>query len=1017
MDDDATRLDARSVDLEEDEGPTRLDLGDFDTSDAPRPLFEPPPAPTHVGRYMIIDEIGRGGMGVVFRAYDPRLQREVALKKLVAHQVSTEAQARMVREARAMAKLSHPNVVAVYDVETEDDDVVLAMELVEGQPLSRWLRTEHAWPQVLSVFAAAGRGLAAAHAAGLLHRDFKPANVIVREDGRAQVTDFGLARTPTSPSRPDYDPATEGDDGLGDASIDTQLTVVGTVVGTPPYMAPEYHLGKDLDATVDQYAFCVSLWRALTGTLPFVGPIDEQWTAKSKGPPPWPSDLKIPTPIVAAIVRGLSPSPNARWPSMESLLAALAHRPKRRDRVWALATIGALAIGAAAAATATFTGTASEACSGSEAAIAEVWGDPARASVHTAIVGIERPYAASVAKWVREDLDQRAQDWIRGHRDACEATTIRGEQSEAVMDLRMACLTRARQEFGAVVGVLQSADAPMLERTEELLGGMTNLDRCSDVVSLQEAVPPPTDPRVATAVAAVREGLSEVSALHLAARLDAADARLAAIENEASALDYPPLRTEILLRRGRIDNARGRYAEAEASLREAMREGLRWGQWHDAWNASNGLVLLVGDRLARHDAALAYVDMTMGLLAHVGMGGIEEASSRTNHGQLLLARGKLTEAEAEQRAALALYEKIRGPEHPDMARVRNNLALTLQAQGRYDEATTELLVAKHIWDVALSPDYPEASDTLMDLGIVQKAQGRLEDAEATFHGVLDNWERVLGPDHPRLFAPWLSLSNALRAQGKLDEAQAAIRRAIELSEAVHGPVHVNTALARATLALLLKARGDDQAAEAELRPAIAATEASLGREHPRALTMRGNLANILKNLKRLDEAEAELRSVLALERAALGPEHPQVAGTLHNLANVVGLAGRPEEAAPLFEQAASLREKVLGPTHRRVAMSLTGWGTGLIEQGRPQEALEPLRRAWTILEEGESAPLERARVGFAFARALWDSEEDRAQAQQLVGQVHEWFLESRGPDHPETLEVVQWLADHPASDD
>jgi serine/threonine protein kinase len=250
-----------------------------DSDAAPlRPLVD-----TGVGRYLVIGEIGRGAMGFVLRAYDPKLQREVALKRVRTGLLGDEARVRLIREARAMARLNHPNVVAVYDVElAENAGVVLVMEYVPGTTLRQWLLRDPA-PSVLQIiesFVAAGRGLAAAHTEGLLHRDFKLDNVLVGTDGRVRVTDFGLARVTADRGADESTGRRSHDDG-----DDAELTAAGTVMGTPAYMAPEQHEGRELDARADQFGFCVALWRALTRKWPFEGRGNELPEAKLAGPP------------------------------------------------------------------------------------------------------------------------------------------------------------------------------------------------------------------------------------------------------------------------------------------------------------------------------------------------------------------------------------------------------------------------------------------------------------------------------------------------------------------------------------------------------------------------------------------------------------------------------------------------------------------------------------------------------------------------------------------------------------
>jgi serine/threonine protein kinase len=243
------------------------------------------PAPTlargtAVGRYLVLDPLGAGGMGVVYAAYDPELDRKIAIKLLapsVAHGSSSSEGQRLQREARALARLSHPNVVAVYDVGIASAQVFVAMELVEGQTLGAWLSAEpRTWQQVVRCFVDAGRGLAAAHAVGLVHRDFKPDNVLVGRDGKVRVSDFGLARATQpmpgeGPSQQEGTasassvPGHEGRSGPQDGSL------TGARAGTPRYMAPEQWLGAATGPWTDQFSFCVALWEALYGELPFAG--------------------------------------------------------------------------------------------------------------------------------------------------------------------------------------------------------------------------------------------------------------------------------------------------------------------------------------------------------------------------------------------------------------------------------------------------------------------------------------------------------------------------------------------------------------------------------------------------------------------------------------------------------------------------------------------------------------------------------------------------------------------------
>jgi WD40 repeat protein/predicted Ser/Thr protein kinase len=310
-------------------------------------LFDEPLTPIKIGRFTIVRELGAGGMGVVYVAYDEQLDRRVAVKLLRRAETDTQGKARLAREAQAMARLSHPNVVTVHEVGTHQDQVFVAMEFIDGADLRKWLAQQgRGWREIVEAFRQAGEGLAAAHAAGIVHRDFKPDNVLVGNDGRVRVADFGLAhaldetlddeqREPTTSSSNQF--------GLGQS-----LTRTGALMGTPAYMAPEQYAGKRTDARTDQFAFCVALWEGLYRRRPFSGVnLVALSTAIIDGRIDEPPDeLDVPAWLRAALLRGLSPKPDERWPSMRALLDVLGNDPqvRRRRRVRLAAIVGAAAI-------------------------------------------------------------------------------------------------------------------------------------------------------------------------------------------------------------------------------------------------------------------------------------------------------------------------------------------------------------------------------------------------------------------------------------------------------------------------------------------------------------------------------------------------------------------------------------------------------------------------------------------------------------------------------------------------
>jgi serine/threonine protein kinase len=337
-----------------------------------------PERATTVARYILLDRIGAGGMGVVYSAYDPDLDRKVAIKLLHAGVGDGDdaRRLRLAREAQAMARLAHPNVVAVHDVGVHAGELFVAMALVEGRTLGAWLRAARRSPrEVLRAFAAAGRGLAAAHDAGLVHRDFKPDNVLVRDqDGQILVGDFGLAGLIDVPPRGDGEPA------------GAQVTQAGARFGTPAYMAPEQHRGDRADARADQFAFCVALYEGLYAEHPFVG------AAKLGGVDTLdalaldviagrvraaPRATQVPAWLRRVVVRGLSPAPADRWPSMAALLAALERDPRRTLRR-GLAVAGVAA--AVAAGLLMWRREPAPTCAAAGARVATAWNDATRAA-------------------------------------------------------------------------------------------------------------------------------------------------------------------------------------------------------------------------------------------------------------------------------------------------------------------------------------------------------------------------------------------------------------------------------------------------------------------------------------------------------------------------------------------------------------------------------------------------------------------------------------------------------------
>ena len=290
---------------------------------APEPPAPPTAAPQRIGRYSVLRQLGEGGMGVVYAGYDKELDRKAAVKLLRAAGLpSEERRARILREAQGLARVSHPNVVSVYEVGETQGQVFIAMEFVDGTTLTDWQERSRRWDEVLKMYRAAGEGLEAAHQAGLVHRDFKPDNVLVGKDGRARVADFGLVRGLPSEEPPRPAPMSLIDRPL----LDSPLTMQGAIMGTPAYMSPEQHRGELADSRSDQWSFCAALYEALYGSAPFAGETLAELSESVRAGRLRlaPRGKAIPARIELALRRGLSVAPTDRYPSMAVLLSALA---------------------------------------------------------------------------------------------------------------------------------------------------------------------------------------------------------------------------------------------------------------------------------------------------------------------------------------------------------------------------------------------------------------------------------------------------------------------------------------------------------------------------------------------------------------------------------------------------------------------------------------------------------------------------------------------------------------------
>jgi eukaryotic-like serine/threonine-protein kinase len=794
-------------------------------------------APERLGRFEVLSRLGRGGMGEVYEAYDPELDRKVALKvlrpELRAEPSGDAGPVRLLREAQAMARLIDPHVITVHDVGTFGDQVFVAMELVEGQTLRAWLNDRPPWKEVLAVFARAGSGLAAAHRAGLVHRDFKPDNVLMGTDGRVRVVDFGLARaiaddevdakaharTPTPEDGDSFASTTSRRPGRAPDPLQTPLTRSGAVMGTPAYMSPEQHMGRPADARSDQFSFCVALWEGLYHRRPFVGSNYAQLVHRVLGGRPTPPRVVHgPRWILQVLERGLAVDPAERHASMDALLSALNRDPSRVwRRVGVFAVVGALASAATWRLVGAERGTGEE-CANVLDRLHEVWGDERKTAVRSSLEAAVSS-GSRIADTTVQMLDEFSQDWVAAATDACAAMLVTDRQSDPVLVTREACLETRLIELDELVGMLVTADAGLALEAVQAVATLSSVQSCADVRGLQ-GWRAPTDVASRERLGRVRAQLATAKARGLLGRHDDAIALAQSVIEAAHELDDPSTEAAGLLVRGQYEERAG-SSQAEHTLREAVRRAdvardhvtrthaliqLVWvvGQDSKRYEEARGLAaearavlkvlggvpilearldnnLGVAAKVARqHAAALEAYERALHTQVELfGEEHPETARTLANLGTVLGLEGQHAEAEAMLRRALASFEAVLGDEHPLVAIVVGNLGQNLDGQKRTSEALPLLERSLAIRQANFDPTHPVIARSHYNLGIVLKAAGEHARAVQQFEIGLELRTRESDENDPSLHPWWAMLGLCYLELGQLEQAIPWLERALE----------------------------------------------------------------------------------------------------------------------------------------------------------------------------------------------------------------------------------------------
>lgn len=934
-----------------------------------------------VGPYLVLSVLARGGMGVVYIAYHPELDRRVALKLIGAPEDSPEQQARLLREAQAMARLSHPNVVAVHDAGIWQGRVYIAMELVAGDTFDQWLaRRERPWTEVVEVLVDAGQGLAAAHAAGLVHQDIKPENILVDLGGRARVTDFGIARTVRLDAAPPEDgeahagqageaadttpggtvlirrraapePAFEGAySGGGRLLAPSRATTLGgTVAGTPAYMAPEQLYGEAADPRSDQFSFCVTAYEALCGTRPFH--TTSEYLDQGAPPLTFPN-AKVPRRISDALLRGLSVEANQRFPNLAALLAELSPIAERRYR-WVAALV--LAVAAVGAGLGVIEQRRANACTGFETALEAPWGPSAREDTRRAFLATGLAWAE--ATWTRTDaaMNEYADTWLTGRQRACEAAR-RSEQPKELLAARVACLERRLDELAVLSTVFQKANAEVVEHAVQAVGRLPPVSRCLDVTAERE---PPAELR--ERVRQAEHSLAEARAQLAAGQYRNAREALSALEEKATQLGHKPLEAEVALALGEAEFYRFDAPPARAALERSTRAALLARDDATAVFALARLASLVGWVLHRPDEARSLARIGEALARRSGSAPQAEGLVAEALGDLEWEARNLQASAAHYRVALEQYERAWGAESLDAARAADSLAWVLADLGQHGESEALVRRALRIREQRLGERHPQLVQSWVTLSYLHLQQEQLGEAiEASQRGVrVAEGARGDGP----ILTPLANLGELQVAAGQLEDAAATHRRLAPLADASGGEI---SALADGIEAQLLYHRDRFAEAVEKGRQAVAKLETTVGKESYR-------LTSLLTHQGEAQLAAGDVRGAQAtLERAVALATRDEL-----NLVEALIVSSKPLRAL-----------------------------------GRRDEAVERLERALQRVKDRPRARLARL-AKFELAQALWPEPSTRERALALANEALEATRQTSPKESSprEAAAIAAWLSD------
>jgi tRNA A-37 threonylcarbamoyl transferase component Bud32/tetratricopeptide (TPR) repeat protein len=830
-----------------------------------------------LGRYVILRRLGSGAMGEVLLAYDPAAGRRVAIKRILQQAEKKQSVAEMhadrfVREAKALARVNHPNVVSIYDVGIDAQGPYFVMEYVAGGTLAQALhRRMWTLDAILDTFKAAGEGLAAAHAVMLVHRDFKPENVLLGDEGAVKVADFGLVGSEAIPveslaAMPVKD------------VFDAGLTHGGSVLGTPTFMSPEQHRGDEIDARSDQFNFCASLYYAVFGSFPF-GNENLQAIRKrcENGEIDWVfprANLQVRPWLRAILVRGLAAAADQRFESMHALLAAIdcgrvaQRKAQRRRFAWGAALVGwGGIVGSISSLGAGIEGVPAAICSDGEALWQKTWSNGVRADLDARVQAVGRLALEKNWRTSAESLDDFRQEWLQTRSTLCERIGGQVHANPATIEASDACLARAR---AYVHGWISGWREQLLRPSEDLRVpgiALPILSECEDEEALRLAARLPSEPEKRQEVVAIRGELAQLEGLSDAGELELARLRLMPILEKTKQSGDLVLLADAETQQAFLESKQGRPDRAARAYDRAYLAALAL---HHDQQAANIATRIIFDR--------AYA-----------MGRIEDAPELIGQAQAI----------------------VHVADSPPIAAARflEYCAIISAVLGKLETSRDLFVQAGRAWVRARGTENIDVATNLSNLAIVVRDLGDRERALALNKQAVAMIRRVLGDDHAELATIGHGLIASYWELGHWREAideSAAIVRACEKSNGDSPIICSSVKLQNAAI----WAKFGQRTRAAKLAAEVAALQHAVGhRGRPSETWAEFELAQICLDWGRLIAAERAADRALWLAKNDKWPDSAQLADA-HSVAGAVALElGKWPDARAFFAQAQALRDK------------------------------------------------------------------------------------------------------------